>query len=152
MKKSICLFLFLTAASLSFGQIINPFQWLVGTWKITTSRGTIVEQWKQTNDSTFVGKSIFVKSPNDSLVQESIELKFRKGEWPYNPTAVGQNNDKPVQFKIIFNKGTEFISENPTHDFPQRIAYRRIKNLLFASIEGRKNGKYGKQNFDFSGE
>jgi hypothetical protein len=43
----------------------------------------------------------------------------------------------------------EFICENPSHDFPQRIAYRRIENDLFASIEGRKNNKYSKQNYDF---
>lgn len=149
MKKIGYLFLMLSISTVSFGQDAQSFQWLVGTWKIPTTRGTIVERWKQTNDSTFTGKSIFVKSSGDSLLQESIEIKFRKGEWSYNPTAIGQNDNKPVEFKMIFIRGTEFISENLTHDFPQRIAYRRIKNQLFASIEGRKNSKYGKQNFDF---
>jgi hypothetical protein len=55
-----------------------------------------------------------------------------------------------VKFKVIFLKATEFICENPAHDFPQRIAYRRIKQQLFASTEGKKNGRYNKQNFDFS--
>jgi hypothetical protein len=108
-----------------------------------------LEQWQIANDSTLIGKSLFVKNGTDTIPQETIELAFRNGEWFYIPTVINQNNAQPVRFKVIFSKGTEFISENPAHDFPQRIAYRRIKNQLFASIEGKKNGKYGKQNFDF---
>lgn len=149
MRKLFCLFLFIGASMVSFGQGANPFQWLVGTWKMSTSRGAIIESWKQSNDSTLTGISVFVKSIGDTVVQETIELKLRRGVWSYNPTAMGQNNNQPVSFTIIFLKGAEFISVNPVHDFPQRIAYRRINNSLLASIEGRKNGKFGKQNFDF---
>jgi hypothetical protein len=124
-------------------------QWIAGTWKIKGGSGTIVEQWLIENDSTLKGKSYFIKNDTDTIPQETIELAFRNGDWYYIPIVKNQNNNQPVAFKIIFLRGTEFISENPTHDFPQRIAYRRIKNQLFASIEGKKNGKYGKQNFDF---
>lgn len=123
--------------------------WLVGTWKINTGNGFIVEQWKVMNDSTLQGKSMFVKAAGDSALQETLVLSYRKGEWSYVSTVVGQNNNQPVSFKIIYMGRSEFISENKAHDFPQRIAYRRLKNNLFASIEGNRNGKYGKQNFDF---
>ncbi len=109
----------------------------------------MLEQWHISDDSTLKGRSIFIKNISDSIPQETIELAFRNGEWHYIPTVISQNNARPVSFKVILLKGTEFISENPQHDFPQRIAYRRIKNQLYASIEGRKNGRYGKQNFDF---
>jgi Domain of unknown function (DUF6265) len=124
-------------------------KWMVGSWKINTGSGSIVEQWQITNDSTLSGKSYFVKNGTDTIPQETIELAFRNGDWFYIPTVKNQNNGHPVSFKVILLKGPEFISENPAHDFPQRIAYRRIKNQLFASIEGRRNGNYGKQNFDF---
>ena len=130
----------------------ESLKWLTGAWKITTAKGAIVEQWRITNDSTLTGSSVFVRSNGDTIPQETIELAFRNGDWYYIPTVQGQNNDQPVKFKLILIKGTEFISENPAHDFPQRIAYRRIKNQMFASIEGKKNGKYVKQNFDFAGE
>jgi len=122
---------------------------MAGTWKINTGSGSIVEQWHIANDSTLSGKSSFVKNGTDTIPQETIELAFRNGDWYYIPTVKNQNNSQPVSFKVILLKGSEFISENPAHDFPQRIAYRRIKNQLFASIEGRRNGKYSKQNFDF---
>jgi hypothetical protein len=128
----------------------NTPNWIVGTWKIATPNGSIVEKWKKMNDSTFIGRSLFVKTTGDSIPQEKIELRFRKGNWEYAPTVESQNNNQPTLFNVIFMGKEEFISENPTHDFPQRIAYRRVKNLLYASIEGKKKGKYGKQNFDFS--
>lgn len=133
-------------------QKADQLKWLVGTWKINTGNGYVVEQWKQKNDSTFSGKSMFVKAVGDSAIQETIELVFRNGSWSYNPRVANQNDGKAVQFSILFMSRAEFISENLNHDFPQRIAYRRVKNMLFASIEGRQKGKYVKQNFDFTNE
>ncbi|NBP69944.1 MAG: hypothetical protein EBU52_14495 [Cytophagia bacterium] len=83
-KLGVSITLLLLTTNLS-AQSSATLQWIVGTWKINTGQGYVVEQWKQL----------------------------------------------------------------PTHDFPQRIAYRRVKNQLYASIEGLKKGKYQKQNFDF---
>ena len=148
--KSRLLILALLFCSAIFSQKTEEVKWLIGTWKINTPNGTVVEKWQFKNDSTLEGKSCFVRNNTDTIPQEKIEMAFRNGDWYYIPTVSNQNNNQPVSFKVIFTRGTEFISENPTHDFPQRIAYRRIKNQLFASIEGKRNGKYGKQNFDFS--
>jgi Domain of unknown function (DUF6265) len=149
-RKIIWVFFFYLLGILNaYSQKADAFKWIIGNWKINAGSGTIVEQWQIINDSTFAGKSYFVKNGTDTIPQETIELSFRNGDWHYIPTVKNQNNNQPVAFKIIFLRGTEFISENPVHDFPQRIAYRRIKNQLFASIEGKRNGKYGKQNFDF---
>lgn len=144
--------LLLLSPTLARAQQSESMKWMVGTWKIATPGGTVIETWQLANDSTLVGKSSFVKSKTETIPQETMELAYRGGDWYYIPTVQNQNNAQPVRFKVIFAKGTEFISENPAHDFPQRIAYRRIKQSLFASIEGKKNGRYGKQNFDFVAE
>ena len=146
------LMLFLAASITSSAQKTEQLKWMVGTWKITAGANTIIEEWNISNDSTLAGKSYFVKNGTDTIPQETIEIAFRNGDWYYIPTVKNQNNAQPVPFKVIFLRGMEFISENPAHDFPQRIAYRRIKNQIFASIEGRRNGKYSKQNFDFTSE
>jgi hypothetical protein len=150
MKKAVFIFPAILFVMLSVtAQKSEQLKWMTGNWKINMGNNMIVEEWHIADDSTLTGRSYFVKNGTDTIPQETIELSYRKGEWYYIPTLKNQNNAQPVPFKIIFLKGTEFISENPAHDFPQRIAYRRIKNQLFASIEGRRNGKYGKQNFDF---
>ncbi len=148
MKKLTAFALLLFACNQLHAQT-DALKWIVGTWKISNGSTQIIEQWQQSNDSTFIGKSYFVKNNTDTIPQETIELAYRNGNWFYIPTVTNQNNRQPVSFQLIFIRGTEFVSENAAHDFPQRIAYRRTGNQLFASIEGRKNGKYSKQNFDF---
>jgi hypothetical protein len=149
MKKIIiylvCIFMINWVAA----QQTSPLQWMLGVWKISTPQGMVMEIWEQKNDSTLKGRSVFVKPNKDTIPQENIEIIFRNGEWYYIPTIANQNEGKPVFFKIIFLRANEFVSENPVHDFPQRIAYRRIKQNMYTSIEGRKNGRYNKQNFDF---
>ena len=152
MKKIYSIILLCLVFNLTFGQKVDALKWITGTWKINIGNGFIVEKWKQQDDSTFIGKSLFVKAASDSVLQETVELSLRNGKWSYTSTVAAQNNNQPVSFKLIFIGRNEFISENPAHDFPQRIAYRRIRNNLFASIEGTKNGKFKKQNFDFIGE
>jgi hypothetical protein len=152
-RKSTPVAAILTFLSLAVSaQRSNEMKWMQGTWKIKTGNNLIIEEWQVANDSTLQGKSMFVKNGTDTIPQETIELAYRNGNWHYIPTVQNQNNGLPVSFIVIFQKGTEFISENPAHDFPQRISYRRVKQQLFASIEGRKNGRYGKQNFDFSAD
>jgi hypothetical protein len=150
MKKVLCVVVLICFAFNVEAQKTEALKWLVGTWKINTGHGYIVEKWKILNDSTLSGKSAFIKTTNDTIPQESMELSHRKGQWSYVSTVQGQNNNRSVSFKLIFLKDAEFICENLKHDFPQRISYRRIKNQLFASIEGTKNGHFSKQNFDFS--
>ena len=145
-----CLFILLVQASALYSQKTESFKWVVGTWKINTGNGTICETWEVEDDSTLRGKSFFIKQTKDTVPQETLQIAFRNGDWYYISTVIGQNNNQPVSFKIIFQRGTEFIGENPAHDFPQRIAYRRVKQQLFASTEGKNKGKYSKQNFDFS--
>lgn len=133
-------------------QQTKAVQWMLGVWKISTPQGAVVEIWETKDDSTLQGRSVFVKTTNDTIPQERIEMAFRNGEWYYIPTVANQNQGKPVPFKVIFLRGNEFVSENPAHDFPQRIAYRRIKQTMYASIEGKRNGRFSKQNFDFTTE
>lgn len=152
-RKSTLLAALFTFLSLAVSaQQSNEMKWMQGTWKIIAGNNLIIEKWLVADDSTLQGKSMFIKNGTDTIPQETIELAYRNGNWYYIPTVQNQNNSLPVSFVVIFQKGTEFISENQTHDFPQRISYRRIKQQLFASIEGRKNGRYGKQNFDFSAD
>lgn len=150
---TISLVLMISVASIpaeqAIAQTTAPLAWMVGKWKIQTPGGVTLEEWKNIDDSTLAGRSVFIRNHSDTSVQENVIISIRNGQWYYTPTVANQNNALPVPFKIIFLKGSEFIAENTAHDFPQRIAYRRIKSQLFASIEGRKNGRYNKQNFDF---
>lgn len=148
MKNIILIVLLFTGIENTFSQKTNDFKWLTGSWEIKTPQGIVLEKWTIKNDSTLTGQSYFIAG-KDSMPQEKIELKFRKGHWFYHPVLNGQNETNSTSFAIIYSKNEEFISENPAHDFPQRISYRKIDGKLYASIEGKNKDKYMKQNFDF---
>lgn len=150
MKQLIASFLLCSVISFADAQQTPSFSWLAGKWEIKTEKGRIIEEWQHINDSTWSSKSYFLTNNNDSIPQETAELKNQNGNWYYIPVVKNQNNGQPVAFKIIYTQKNEFISENPAHDFPQRIAYRRVSGNLFASIEGSQKGKYRKMNYDFA--
>ena len=133
----------------SIAQKIEEMSWILGTWRIQGLQGIIVEKWAVKNDSTLTGRSYVIKNGKDNSFLETVDIAYRNGAWYYIPTVADQNDAQPVSFSIIFVKNEEFICENKEHDFPQRIAYRRVKNQLFASIEGVRDSVYSKQNFDF---
>jgi hypothetical protein len=45
-----------------------------------------------------------------------------------------------AEFPLVRHSGGEAVFENPAHDFPQRITYRREGNNLTGRIEGRTAG------------
>jgi hypothetical protein len=126
---------------------IKTANWLLGKWETKTADGNLSENWIQLNDSTFQGESFFVKG-KDTLHSESIVLQ-QKGEYLfYNAKVKGQNDDKPVPFKLTLGNDKQLIFENPKHDYPQKITYDLInKDSLTASISGIQLEKSSSEKF-----
>lgn len=51
------------------------------------------------------------------------------------------SGQKETRFKLLKATGTEAVFENATHDFPQRVIYRREGDSLLGRIEGLRNGE-----------
>ncbi len=128
---------------------IAHLQWLSGTWKSVSNDGIGYEIWKKENDSLMNGAGYFIKG-NDTLFSEKFELRQKGTDLFYVATVKGQNNEQPVPFKFTeFNKG-EFNFVNIAHDFPNRIIYKNPQpDFLCVRIEGTKNGKPSKSDFNF---
>ena len=120
---------------------IRQFEWLLGTWKMETTKGTLLETWTAESDTTMVGRSIRVKT-GDTLLLERIRIVCNRSGCAYIPIAEGQNNNKPVVFRMTTISQNGFVAENPAHDFPKRIQYDRDSERLNASVSG--NGKENK--------
>lgn len=115
--------------------------WLLGKWENKSEGGNLEETWTKVNDSTFQGKSYYIKG-KDTLHFESIVLQQNGEDLIYIPTVKGQNNDKPVSFKLTASTEKQLIFENPKHDYPQKIIYNQItKDSLVAEISGIQQGK-----------
>lgn len=99
------------------------------------------------NDSTFSGDSYFINT-KDTVHFESIQLVQKAEELTYIATVVGQNNEQPVAFKLTSDTDDTFTFENPAHDYPQKISYKKVSGTsLIASISGKQQGKQSTESY-----
>lgn len=150
MKKNILMIagiFFLFGYSFQSEPPIKNAYWLIGTWENNTSRGTIFETWTMISETRLTAKSYIVKN-NDTTVFETIRLIQRNDSLFYIPTVKRQNNNLPVNFAHKLITDSLMIFENPLHDFPQIISYKKITpDSLVAEISGKRNGEFRKQTF-----
>ena len=126
---------------------IKAANWLLGNWENKAVDGTLTEYWKKVNDSTFQAQSYFIKE-KDTLHFESITLQQKGEVLTYTATVEGQNDDKPVNFKLTTATEKQMVFENPKHDYPQKISYTLITaDSLVAKISGIQQGKPSSEQF-----
>jgi len=132
------------------GSTLKDFSWIIGTWKMSMKNGTLFEKWRMINDSVFQSTAFRIKSSGDTVMTESVKIEYKNKSFYYTSTVTDQNNQKPVPFKITSFSQSGFTAENPAHDFPQRISYElKSDGQLYAFIDGKYNGKYGKKEFSY---
>lgn len=128
---------FFTSCSHSQCPIPKGIYQIVGLWETKTYEGTIYELWEINPDSSLKGKDFLIKSNNDTVLLEQLEISCKDDTVYYIATVFGQNDNKPVYFKI--NEWTQmvFAFENKHHDFPQLIRYSvKTEDLYTVIIEG----------------
>jgi hypothetical protein len=126
---------------------IKAVSWLLGNWENKSADGNLTENWKKVNDSTFEAQSYYIKE-KDTLHFESIILQQKGEELTYTATVQGQNNDKPVAFKLTTATDKQVAFENLKHDYPQKISYTQITpDSLVAKISGIQQGKPSSESF-----
>lgn len=126
---------------------LSDVSWLAGRWEMTTPEGTVFEQWNLAAGESLAGVGGFVKG-KDTMISETISLESRGTDLLYIPTVKGQNNDQPVTFTLTTASGDSFVFENPTHDFPQAITYKRMGDTaLVARIAGTVKGQANAEEF-----
>jgi hypothetical protein len=137
----ICLYSCQNKSVQKFGKL-KKMEWIIGSWEQKLPDGVITETWKKENDSTYSGESFFIVKEKDTTHLESIMLTQKGDDLLYIPTVSGQNNNEPVMFTLTSDAGNTFSFENPSHDYPQKITYKKISDTnLLATISGKQQGK-----------
>jgi hypothetical protein len=119
--------------------MLNQLAWLAGTWSFEARGRVVTEQWMAPAGGTMLGMSRTV-SGDRTIAHEFVLLREDpNGDIHYEARPSGQ---APASFKLVHLADAEVIFENPAHDFPQRIIYRRTEGGgLMAAIEGMRNGE-----------
>lgn len=105
--------------------------WMSGHWCIQQGGEQIEEQWLGAAGGMMVGASRTITPKRTQF--EFLRIELAGGV----PTYVAQpNGGKPTSFQRT-DGGADWVRfENPAHDFPQRIEYRRNGDALLAEIAG----------------
>jgi hypothetical protein len=126
---------------------IHDAKWMLGRWENVSPQGTTVEAWKKQNDTLYTGYSHFIVG-KDTVFSERLRIEQHGNDLLYIPTVVGQNEGKPVVFKVSLHTKKQVVFENPLHDFPQKISYSHpTKDSLVAEISGTDKGKFRSEKF-----
>lgn len=114
---------------------IGELSWLAGDWQTGPGgRAQIEEHWTQPSGGTMIGMGRTLAG-GKTVEFEYLRLEERSGEIYYvaHPKARCPGTD----FKLTSLTPQAAVFENPQHDFPKRVIYRRnADGSVTASIDG----------------
>lgn len=112
--------------------------WLAGCWDLQRGQRHTVEHWMAPEGGMLLGMSRTV-ADGKAIEHEFAIIRERNGGLEYVARPSGQAE---AIFSASRIEPREVAFENPTHDFPQRIIYRKSSDgELVARIEGMIDGK-----------
>ena len=125
---------------------VDRVAWLQGCWRSTGGEATVEEQWMAPRGGTMLGMGRTVRGIK--LVEyELVLIKEQEGRLAYEAHPSGQPT---ATFMATTASDSSVVFENPQHDFPQRVGYRRNgADALEAWIEGQANGKSRRVDFSY---
>lgn len=118
--------------------------WLAGCWEETRGSRRVIEQWTTPDGGTLLGVGRTVEG-GKTVEYEFLLIREGKKGLEYVAKPSGQAE---AVFTLARSSSGEAVFENPEHDFPTRISYRRKGDRLTARVEGSLGGK--PRAFDFN--
>jgi hypothetical protein len=111
--------------------------WMAGCWESTRNGRHIVEHWLPPEGGTMMGLSRTVMDGR-TTEWEFLIIRAGAGGLDYVAHPSGQ---PAATFTAARASASEVVFENASHDFPQRVIYRRDGDRLLAAVEGAMNGQ-----------
>jgi hypothetical protein len=129
------------------GPTTNDLGFMSGCWRLEANGRTIEEHWLAPAGGSLMGVSRTVAG-GKTVEYEFLQIR----DLPEGLTYIAKPSGQPeASFKVLSKTADEVIFENPTHDFPQRVRYRRAgPDALHARIEGSMNGQQRGMDFPFA--
>lgn len=119
---------------------ISDLSWISGDWQTAPGgRAQIEEHWTSVAGGSMLGMSRTVAGEKTAEFEYlRIEQRADGVYYVAHPKARCPGTD----FKLTKASATEVVFENPQHDFPKRIIYRKTgTDSLTASIDGGEGTK-----------
>jgi hypothetical protein len=106
--------------------------WLAGHWRQPGDTRTTEELWMPPAGGVMLGLNRTVQ-PDHPAAFEFLRLAEDERGVVYHASPGGA---APTPFRLTLAEPGRAVFENPEHDFPKRIEYRREDEVLHARIAG----------------
>lgn len=129
-------------------EVVNPsLDWMAGHWCVDLGGDTVEELWLPPHGGVMVGLGR-TRSPERTTGFEYFRIADQNGSQSY---IVQPGGRPPTSFRRTAGGAHWIRFENPDHDFPQRIEYRREGDVLHAEVAGPgENGEETVISFDYN--
>jgi hypothetical protein len=118
---------------------VAPFDlgWLSGYWLSCDGGREVSETWTGPRGGILLGNGVTTAADGE-VSFEAMRIGPSASGISFYATPSGQS---PAEFPMKSAGAQDVTFENPAHDFPQRVIYRRDGEQLIGRIEGVINGK-----------
>ena len=129
---------FLVMAGSHSSPTIDDVKWIAGCWELKAGDRITEEQWMAPKGGIMLGMSRTVRG--EKLVEfEQVRIETRSAGLFY---VASPSRQATAEFKASLVLDSAVTFENPSHDFPTRIKYRKAgADSIVASIEGPRGGQ-----------
>ena len=119
-------------------QKLAELEWMSGHWQTTAGRAQVEEHWTKASGGTMIGMGRTIVEQRTAEF-EYLRLEQRGDEIYYVASPKGRCPG--TDFKLTRLVSEEAVFENPQHDFPKRITYRKTAEGLVATVDGGEGTK-----------
>jgi Domain of unknown function (DUF6265) len=125
---------------------VSDVGWIAGCWDFTGNNRHVAEQWMQVEGDTMIGMSRTVVGGKTTAWEFLMIRSGPKGlEYVAKPSGQAE-----AVFSAASASAAEVVFENPAHDFPTKIIYKRERDSMTASTEGPMNGQTRRIDFPYT--
>jgi hypothetical protein len=118
---------------------IEKLRWMQGCWASLKGEPGSGEQWMAPAGGSMIGMSRMVRNGRTVAYEFLRIVEDEDGRVAYIASPSGQAT---TTFPLISVTDGEVVFENPGHDFPHRVVYRKLADGgLLGRIEGTVNGE-----------
>jgi hypothetical protein len=117
---------------------VAGLSWMTGCWAGEQGAVRYEESWTRPAAGQMMGVARTIRG--GKVVSHEFLLIDTDQQGAYYLPRLS-SGAAPVKFRLTTQSAAEAIFENPGHDFPQRIVYRKVDGGLNARIDGKQNGK-----------
>jgi len=127
-----CIIVLSSFAPNASAEDLEDLAWLAGGWRTASENGSVEEHWIPPTGGMMLAVGRFIVD-GKAVAFEFLRIEQRGEAIVYT----AQPNGKPgTEFHLTELSGESAVFENPEHDHPKILRYRRSGDSLHIEVEG----------------